>query len=106
VDNSCFLDAGKVSRLLPLLEEYKRENKRVLIFSQVSVKSSKRRAIQSNLLLLVHSDYRYLTVDIHTSVDQASGLDWSDARKRTAKPSGYVYGGREHLRLSSIHESW
>lgn len=35
IDDQSFLEAGKIKALLRLLEEYKKENKRVLIFSQV-----------------------------------------------------------------------
>lgn len=36
LEDKAFLDAGKITRLLALLAQYQTENKRVLIFSQVS----------------------------------------------------------------------
>jgi SWI/SNF-related matrix-associated actin-dependent regulator 1 of chromatin subfamily A len=38
LEDKVFLDAGKITRLLALLEQYQLEGKRVLIFSQVNGK--------------------------------------------------------------------
>jgi hypothetical protein len=35
LEDNVFLDAGKITRLLALLDQYQTEGKRVLIFSQV-----------------------------------------------------------------------
>jgi len=36
-DTNCYLDAGKVTTLLRLLDQYCKEGRKILIFSQVRV---------------------------------------------------------------------
>src|SRR6201996_3352566 len=40
LDPECYLDAGKVTTLMSLLERYKEQGRRVLIFSQVRTHST------------------------------------------------------------------
>jgi len=35
LDNSCYLDSGKVTVLLSLLEDYIKQGRKILVFSQV-----------------------------------------------------------------------
>ena len=37
LDDNCYIDAGKIKVMLTLLDEYKAEGRRVLIFSQVCI---------------------------------------------------------------------
>lgn len=84
LDESRHLEAGKVTVLLRLLEEYIKDGRRVLIFSQVGTQS----LILTRLLspvqftqvldilktVLEHKGYRYLVLTGSTAVDERQGL--------------------------------
>lgn len=84
LDESRHLEAGKVQVMLRLLENYTKEGRRVLIFSQVRHANGAKAA--SNLWLqftqildilktvLDHKGYRYLVLTGTTAVDERQGL--------------------------------
>ncbi|KAG8900242.1 hypothetical protein FRB99_006173 [Tulasnella sp. 403] len=68
LDDECYLAAGKITRLLKLLDRYKSENKRVLIFSQFVQILDILRAIFDT------KKVRYLVLTGSTAVDERQGL--------------------------------
>ncbi|KAG8751888.1 hypothetical protein FRC12_012223 [Ceratobasidium sp. 428] len=68
LQDECFLDAGKVGELLRLLEGYKREGRRVLIFSQFT------QILDILKVVLDHVGIRYLVLTGSTPVDARQSL--------------------------------
>lgn len=68
LDESKFLEAGKLDVLLRLLEQYTAEGRRVLIFSQFT------QILDILKSVLNHKGYRYLVLTGSTAVDERQGL--------------------------------
>jgi len=66
--DDCYLAAGKITKLLELLKQYKAENKRVLIFSQFTQILNILEAIFKNM------STNYLVLTGSTAVDERQGL--------------------------------
>lgn len=88
----CYLEAGKVHVLLKLLETYKEEGRKILIFSQVS-------SLPIYLIckgidsILVHSDSRYPTSRVKLQESPFPRLN----RQYTCRPPSNT-GGRVYRR--------
>lgn len=68
LDDDCYLAAGKISKLMALLEQYKAENKRVLIFSQFT------QILDILQAIFKTKDIKYLVLTGSTAVDERQGL--------------------------------
>ncbi|KAG8863277.1 hypothetical protein FRB96_008768 [Tulasnella sp. 330] len=68
LDDQCYLDAGKISVLLKLLEGYKAEDKRVLVFSQFT------QVLDIIKAIFAHKGIKYLVLTGTTAVDERQGL--------------------------------
>lgn len=68
LDDDCYLAAGKISKLMKLLEQYKTENKRVLIFSQFT------QILDILQAIFKSKDIKYLVLTGSTAVDERQGL--------------------------------
>ncbi|KAG9006776.1 hypothetical protein FRB94_000460 [Tulasnella sp. JGI-2019a] len=68
LDDKCYLDAGKISVLLKLLEGYKAEDKRVLVFSQFT------QVLDIIKAIFAHKGIKYLVLTGTTAVDERQGL--------------------------------
>lgn len=83
LDEEKFLDAGKVTVLMKLLDEYTSDGRRVLIFSQVSLFAAPwvgltifqfTQILDILKVVLDHKGYRYLVLTGSTAVDERQGL--------------------------------
>lgn len=68
LDDDCYLAAGKISKLMALLEQYKADNKRVLIFSQFT------QILDILQAIFKTKDIKYLVLTGSTAVDERQGL--------------------------------
>ncbi|KAF8322128.1 hypothetical protein DL93DRAFT_2162975 [Clavulina sp. PMI_390] len=68
LDEKVFLEAGKITKLLALLEGYKKENKRVLIFSQFT------QVLDILKVILEMQKIRYLVLTGQTAVSERQTL--------------------------------
>ncbi|KAG8933843.1 hypothetical protein FRC03_004948 [Tulasnella sp. 419] len=68
LEDTAFLDAGKIKVLLGLLENYKTQNKRVLVFSQFT------QILDILESIFTYLDIKYLILTGSTAVDERQGL--------------------------------
>lgn len=104
-EEKCYLDAGKVTVLLRLLEGYAQQGRKVLVFSQAS-QPHLQKNVSGLMGNIVHADSGYPAGHSQAEGYQVSTADRFDRCRRATIARRRVYRGRVYPRFPALYKSW